>query len=73
VNFRVKIEDFHVMFGRFIPKNEETWIPQVENKEFKNDWEIHSSEQGYWGSEMADINIELLNAINQQVKELRWK
>ena len=72
LHFDKKMKRFNYRTDIFIAKDEETWREMVKNNEFRNDFDKHCSRYGYWGNLSYDIDMELLQAINEKVKELGW-
>ena len=72
IYFDKKLKRFNYNCLMFIFKDQATWEAMKKNNEFRNDFDKHCSKFGYWGSFPNNIDMELLQAINEKVKELGW-
>lgn len=63
---------FYVSREHFVPNDMPHWEAQIVKNE-ESDWILHSCKYGYWECNFSyEIDMELLQAINQQCKELGW-
>jgi len=63
---------FYVSQALFIPDDMPHWEAQIAKGE-ESDWILNSCKYGYWTSTFSyEIDMELLQAIYQQCRELGW-
>lgn len=72
VFFHKDRKTFYVSQEYFIPDDMPHWEVQIAKGE-ESDWILNSCKYGYWSCNLSyEIDMKLLQAINQQCKELGW-
>ncbi len=71
IEFRKWMQDYCITYSRWIPKDSETWATMAMNNDFRDDFDKHCAKYGHWQLESyVYVNMDLLQAINQQMKEI---
>lgn len=69
IRFDLELKNYSLVWYRFIDNNESTFVPMDERPQNIK----HSSKYGHWQIETTySIDINLHNAIHQQMKEWEW-
>ncbi len=71
IEFRKWNRDYCITSTRWTPKDSGTWTTMLANNEFRNEFDKHCAKYGHWQLEsFTYVNMDLLQAINQQMKEI---
>lgn len=72
IEFRVKVQDYHINEMIWIPKDSETWHTMLKNNKFRDNFDKHCAAYGHWEIFYHFTSAKLHKIITIKMKELGW-